>query len=190
MLRFKTDHNLVLKAINEKFPDSTNKLVGEYIKIIAPTEDDPRIITAYLKQNKQEFFVVPHPSNRPLKVVIKGLPASTSVDDIKADLAEQGVPVSNVAQLTQPFPKINTKTGTAAENRNGNKKPENGVTEAKKVTPNLSFANAVKSDQQRAARSDKPEPAKNNSKPDTVKNQEDNSASGFISAMSEFRKLF
>ncbi|GFR10168.1 hypothetical protein TNCT_107831, partial [Trichonephila clavata] len=101
MLRFKTDHNLVLKAINEKFPDSTNKLVGEYIKIIAPTDYDHRIIAGYLKQNKQEFFVVPHPSNRPLKVVIKGLPASTSIDDIKTDLAEQGVPVSKVAQLTQ-----------------------------------------------------------------------------------------
>ncbi|GFR11194.1 nucleic-acid-binding protein from transposon X-element [Trichonephila clavata] len=198
-LRFKTNHNLVLKAINEKFPDSNNKLVGEYIKIIAPTEDDHRTITAYLKQNKEEFFVVPHTSNRPLKVVIKGLPASTSIDGIKADLAEQGVPVSKVAQLTQrkskfPLPifmvEIKTKTGPAAENRNGSKKPENEITEAKKVTPNLTFAKAVNSDQQRSARNDKPEPAKTNTKPDTVKNQEENSTTGFISAMSEFRKLF
>ncbi|GFQ80875.1 hypothetical protein TNCT_368291 [Trichonephila clavata] len=42
----------------------------------------------------------------------------------------------------------------------------------------------------RAARNDKPEPAKTNTKPDTVKNQEENSTTGFISAMSEFRKLF
>ncbi|GFQ83460.1 uncharacterized protein TNCT_238281 [Trichonephila clavata] len=48
------------------------------------------------------------------------------------------------------FPKIKTKTGSAAENRNGNKKPANEVTKEKKVTPNLTFANTVNSDQPRA----------------------------------------
>ncbi|GFQ76220.1 hypothetical protein TNCT_392251 [Trichonephila clavata] len=114
MLRLKTDHNLVLKAIKDKFPDSTNKLS---------------------QRSKQK----PEPPRKP----------ATEIKIPKTELPKQ-----------------------------------------KKVTPNLSFANAVKSDQQRAARSDKPKPAKNNSKSDMVKNQEQNFTAGCISTMSEFRKLF
>ncbi|GFU81822.1 hypothetical protein TNCV_2798351 [Trichonephila clavipes] len=38
---------------------------------------------------------------RPQKIVIKGLPISADIDDIKQDLSEQGFLVSKVAQLTK-----------------------------------------------------------------------------------------
>ncbi|GFX03381.1 putative RNA-directed DNA polymerase from transposon X-element [Trichonephila clavipes] len=46
-------------------------------------------------------YVIPSPADCPLKVVIKGLSSSTSIEDIKTDLTEQGAPVIKVAQLTQ-----------------------------------------------------------------------------------------
>ncbi|GFX17344.1 hypothetical protein TNCV_3553481 [Trichonephila clavipes] len=78
-----------------------NKLTGDYIKIQASNIEEHRAITAALKQKGDEFYVIPSPADRPLKVVIKGLPSSTSIEDIKTDLTEQGVPVIKVAQLTQ-----------------------------------------------------------------------------------------
>ncbi|GFQ69509.1 hypothetical protein TNCT_357491 [Trichonephila clavata] len=50
---------------------------------------------------KQEFDSIPPLSERPLKVVIKGLLASTDINDIKTDLTNQGFPIIKVAQLTQ-----------------------------------------------------------------------------------------
>ncbi|GFR21488.1 nucleic-acid-binding protein from transposon X-element [Trichonephila clavata] len=50
---------------------------------------------------ERNFTQFPPPRERPYKVVLKGLPASTDIDDIKNDLANQGVTVSKVAQLTQ-----------------------------------------------------------------------------------------
>ncbi|GFQ66494.1 putative RNA-directed DNA polymerase from transposon X-element [Trichonephila clavata] len=101
MLRYKTNYNLVLKESNEKYPNSINKLIGEYIRITPISEDQHREITAPFKMNGEEFYAILPPSKRPYKVVLKGLPASTDIDEIKNDLANQGVAVSKVAQLTQ-----------------------------------------------------------------------------------------
>ncbi|GFR31713.1 uncharacterized protein TNCT_648451 [Trichonephila clavata] len=101
MLRYKTNYNLVLKKLNEKYPNSINKLIGESIRITPISEDQHREITATLQMNGEEFYAIPPPSKRPYKVVLKGLPASTDIDEIKNDLANQGDAVSKVAQLTQ-----------------------------------------------------------------------------------------
>ncbi|GFV26734.1 putative RNA-directed DNA polymerase from transposon X-element [Trichonephila clavipes] len=58
-------------------------------------------ITNELKEKGEEFYAVPNPGDRPLKMVLKGLPSNTDIDDIKYDLANQGLPVMKVAQLTQ-----------------------------------------------------------------------------------------
>ncbi|GFV62857.1 nucleic-acid-binding protein from transposon X-element [Trichonephila clavipes] len=68
---------------------------------MASNTDEHREITAALKAKGEEFYSVPPLSDRPLKVVIKGLPKSTPTDEIKEDLLNQGVPVMKVSQLTQ-----------------------------------------------------------------------------------------
>ncbi|GFT66552.1 hypothetical protein TNCV_705591 [Trichonephila clavipes] len=90
MLKYKDNYNMVLKGLNKMYPNSTNKLTGKYIKIMASTTDEHREITTLLKSKGEEFYVVPALADRPLKVVIKGLPKSTATADIKADLLEQG----------------------------------------------------------------------------------------------------
>ncbi|GFV25692.1 putative RNA-directed DNA polymerase from transposon X-element [Trichonephila clavipes] len=101
MLKYKDNYNMVLKGLNKMYPNSSNKLTGKYIKIMASTTDEHREITTLLKSKGEEFYVVPALADRPLKVVIKGLPKSTATADIKEDLLEQGVPVMKVSQLTQ-----------------------------------------------------------------------------------------
>ncbi|GFW58599.1 nucleic-acid-binding protein from transposon X-element [Trichonephila clavipes] len=101
MLRYQTNYNLILKELDRKYPNSVNKLTGQYIKIMASNTDELREITAALKAQGEEFYSVPHLSERPLEVVIKGLPKSTPTDEIKEDLLNQGVPVMKVSQLTQ-----------------------------------------------------------------------------------------
>ncbi|GFV39424.1 nucleic-acid-binding protein from transposon X-element [Trichonephila clavipes] len=101
MLQYKDNFNMVLQALHRKFPKSTTKLTGQYIKILASTTDEHREITALLKSKGEEFYSVPPLADRPLKVVIKGLPKPTPTEEIKADLLEQGVPVMKISQLTQ-----------------------------------------------------------------------------------------
>ncbi|GFS85281.1 nucleic-acid-binding protein from transposon X-element [Trichonephila clavipes] len=101
MLRYKTNYNMILKGLNKLYPNSTNKLTGQYITILASTTDEHRDITALLKSKGEEFYSVPPLADRSLKVVIKGLPKSTPMEEIKNDLLEQGVPVMKVSQLTQ-----------------------------------------------------------------------------------------
>ncbi|GFX06427.1 hypothetical protein TNCV_2939551 [Trichonephila clavipes] len=49
MLRYKDNYNMVHQALNRKFPKSTNKLTGQYIKNLASTTDEHREITTLLK---------------------------------------------------------------------------------------------------------------------------------------------
>ncbi|GFY15050.1 nucleic-acid-binding protein from transposon X-element [Trichonephila clavipes] len=101
MLRYKDNYNMVLQALSRKYPKSTNKLTGQYIRIIASTMDEHREITTLLKSKGEKFYSVPPVADRPLKVVIKGLPKSTPTEEIKADLLEQSFLVMKVSQLTQ-----------------------------------------------------------------------------------------
>ncbi|GFS92085.1 nucleic-acid-binding protein from transposon X-element [Trichonephila clavipes] len=101
MLRYKNNFNLILQHFNRKYPDSVNKLTGEYIKITAASIDQHGEITKELKEKGEEFYAVPSPGDRPLKMVLKGLPSNSDIDDIKNNLANQGLPVMKVVQLTQ-----------------------------------------------------------------------------------------
>ncbi|GFV63957.1 hypothetical protein TNCV_1790331 [Trichonephila clavipes] len=49
---------------------------------------------------KEEFYVIDPPDSAP-KVVIKGLPISTEINEIQDDLTSQGFSVEKVAQLTR-----------------------------------------------------------------------------------------
>ncbi|GFV89439.1 transposable element Tcb2 transposase [Trichonephila clavipes] len=50
MLKFNKNFNLILKHLNRKYPDSVNKLTGEYIKITAANIDQHGEITNELKE--------------------------------------------------------------------------------------------------------------------------------------------
>ncbi|GFX45389.1 hypothetical protein TNCV_1026491 [Trichonephila clavipes] len=59
MLRCKDNYNLVLQDFNRKYPNSINKLTGQYIRILASTTDEHQEITSLLKSKGEEFYTVP-----------------------------------------------------------------------------------------------------------------------------------
>ncbi|GFY09709.1 putative RNA-directed DNA polymerase from transposon X-element [Trichonephila clavipes] len=77
------------------------ELAGKYLKIFTTTSDEHRILTDYLDEKREEFYVINPLNSRPQKVVIKGLPVSTEIGEIQADLTSQGFCVEKVAQLTR-----------------------------------------------------------------------------------------
>ncbi|GFY54077.1 uncharacterized protein TNIN_321321 [Trichonephila inaurata madagascariensis] len=99
-------YNLILQELNRSHPTATNTFTKGYIKIEAQTADDHRDITNYLTSKNLQYYVIEPPSNRPLKLVIKGLPADIDPEDIKNDLISKGIKIEKIAQLK----KFTTKT--------------------------------------------------------------------------------
>ncbi|GFY64250.1 uncharacterized protein TNIN_149011 [Trichonephila inaurata madagascariensis] len=92
--------------LNRTYPNATNTFTKGYIKIEAQTGDDHRDITNYLTGKKLQYYVIEPPFSRPLKLVIKGLPADLEPEDIKNDLISKGIKIEKIAQLK----KFTTKT--------------------------------------------------------------------------------
>ncbi|GFW74521.1 nucleic-acid-binding protein from transposon X-element [Trichonephila clavipes] len=83
------------------FPNCDVKLAGKYLKVFTTSSDEHRIVTDYLKEKREEFYMINPPDSLPQKIVIKGLPVSTEIGEIQADLTSQGFCVEKVAQLTR-----------------------------------------------------------------------------------------
>ncbi|GFV25521.1 nucleic-acid-binding protein from transposon X-element [Trichonephila clavipes] len=101
LFTFNAHHSKCFHSLARTHPNAVNKLTGQYIRILAATTDEHREIIAALKAKGEEFYSVPPLADRPLKAVIKGLPKSTTPEEIKDDLLNQGVPVIKISQLTQ-----------------------------------------------------------------------------------------
>ncbi|GFT08120.1 nucleic-acid-binding protein from transposon X-element [Trichonephila clavipes] len=88
------------------YPKTKSKLSGEFLKIFAASSDDHRDITNLLIEKKEQYFALNPTLNRPQKVVIKGLPINTDIDDIERDLTSRGFQVQKVAQFTKTRTKL------------------------------------------------------------------------------------
>ncbi|GFW38169.1 uncharacterized protein TNCV_602451 [Trichonephila clavipes] len=97
----KVNYKIIIKDLNKDFPNSDVKLVSKYLKIFMTSTDEHRIVTDYLKEKCEEFYVINPPDSRPQKIVIKRLPVSTEIGEIQADLTSQLFCVEKVAQLTR-----------------------------------------------------------------------------------------
>ncbi|GFT67991.1 nucleic-acid-binding protein from transposon X-element [Trichonephila clavipes] len=90
--------------ISRKYPKS--KLSGEFLKIFAASTDDHREITALLIEKGEQYFALNPVLNRPQKIVIKGLPIKTDIEEIRQDLTSRGFKVIKVAQFTKSKSKM------------------------------------------------------------------------------------
>ncbi|GFV95651.1 uncharacterized protein TNCV_4576521 [Trichonephila clavipes] len=97
----KENYKAIIKDLNKDFPNCGVKLAGIYLKIFTTSTDEHRIVTIYLEEKCEEFYVINPPDSRPQKIVIKGLSVSTEIGEIQADLTSQGFCVVKVAQLTR-----------------------------------------------------------------------------------------
>ncbi|GFU50317.1 uncharacterized protein TNCV_301501 [Trichonephila clavipes] len=97
MMKLFPEYNLILQEIYRTQPTATNTPVGGWIKIQAESSDHHREITSFFTDKKCQYYVTDPPANRPLKLVIKGLLATTNPEDIKNDFIEQGIKIVKIA---------------------------------------------------------------------------------------------
>ncbi|GFY60621.1 PRE_C2HC domain-containing protein [Trichonephila inaurata madagascariensis] len=123
-LKFTKNYNLILQEIARKFPKSSSKYSGEYLKIFTSSPDEHRELTNFLQEKGEQYFALEPIANRPQKVVIKGLPIETDVDEIKKDLTDRGFSVIKVAQLTKAKTKFKLPIFMSQENLAIHTKPK------------------------------------------------------------------
>ncbi|GFS85360.1 hypothetical protein TNCV_75861 [Trichonephila clavipes] len=74
-LKVSKNYREQIKMINETFPDIQIKSAGEYFKLFPNNIDQSRSLTHFLESDiEYQFYTIPLQENKPLKVVIKGLP--------------------------------------------------------------------------------------------------------------------
>ncbi|GFT01564.1 nucleic-acid-binding protein from transposon X-element [Trichonephila clavipes] len=98
-----------MKTLDDNSPDLHSKLTGEYIKLYTDMDEQRRELIHKLDELKFEYFAITPKAERPIKVVIKGLPRDSKPEDINNDLTELGYTVDKVSQLIgrktkQPLP--------------------------------------------------------------------------------------
>ncbi|GFX27880.1 nucleic-acid-binding protein from transposon X-element [Trichonephila clavipes] len=96
-----------LKKISENFPNISIKTTGDYIKLFPKTEEEKGNLAHFLELDKNYHFYVTQPKeNKPLKVVLKGLPRVTLPEDIQIDLEALGCTISSCSQLISKRTKL------------------------------------------------------------------------------------
>ncbi|GFY29324.1 RNA-directed DNA polymerase from mobile element jockey [Trichonephila clavipes] len=75
------------------------KTTGEFLKLYTNNHEEYHSLQETIKQLHYQFYVIKPKNDRPIKVVIKGLPKSPHVDEIKSDFEEQGFEPERVVQL-------------------------------------------------------------------------------------------
>ncbi|GFX43507.1 nucleic-acid-binding protein from transposon X-element [Trichonephila clavipes] len=89
-----------IKSIYQKFPETTNKTSGKFIKLFSKDVEEKHNLTKFLESDKDfEFFCIKPKLDKPIKVVIKGLPIYTKTQEIHSDLEEEGFTVEKVSQF-------------------------------------------------------------------------------------------
>ncbi|GFT63890.1 nucleic-acid-binding protein from transposon X-element [Trichonephila clavipes] len=100
MLKINKDYHKEMKTITAKFPTVRGKLSGEYLKLYTNSPEQKDQLIEFLEIVDFEFYAIRAKSERPIKVVIKGLPRDTETNDIHHELVMLGYTVDKVSQLT------------------------------------------------------------------------------------------
>ncbi|GFU48715.1 nucleic-acid-binding protein from transposon X-element [Trichonephila clavipes] len=90
-----------MKTLTDHMPQLRSKMTGEYFKLYCDTFDQYHELNRILELLKYEFYSITPKSERPIKVVIKGLPKDSKTLDIHNDLLDLGFTVDLVSQLTE-----------------------------------------------------------------------------------------
>ncbi|GFV49143.1 nucleic-acid-binding protein from transposon X-element [Trichonephila clavipes] len=100
MLKITLDFREQMKVINNFMPKLRSKMTDEYFKLYCDTHDQYHELLTFLEKIQYEFYSIKLKSERPIKVVIKGLPKKAKPEDIHNDLIDLGFTVDRVSQLT------------------------------------------------------------------------------------------
>ncbi|GFT41399.1 nucleic-acid-binding protein from transposon X-element [Trichonephila clavipes] len=99
MLKITDDLRNPMKILTTKMPYLRKKKVEQYIKLYTDTFEQHGALNNFLDNVKFPHYTITPKTQRPIKVVIKGLPRDTKPFDISNDLTVLGVSVDRVTQL-------------------------------------------------------------------------------------------
>ncbi|GFV02204.1 nucleic-acid-binding protein from transposon X-element [Trichonephila clavipes] len=88
------------KTLVGKMPALRMKTAGKYVKLYTDTQPQHDTLKQLLEVLKYPFYTFTPKHERPIKVVLKGLPRSTTTAEIKSDLLDLGYTINKVTQLT------------------------------------------------------------------------------------------
>ncbi|GFV74065.1 nucleic-acid-binding protein from transposon X-element, partial [Trichonephila clavipes] len=86
-------------AQTEESPKIRYRLTGDFLKLYTDSVEERRLVVQLLKRLKFQFYTIKAKAERPIKVVIKGLPRTTNPEEIKQDLEMVGYTPERVNQL-------------------------------------------------------------------------------------------
>ncbi|GJQ79451.1 hypothetical protein Trydic_g5039 [Trypoxylus dichotomus] len=76
-----------------------SKLINSGIQVEPATEEDYRILSKLLKDQKTQFYTYQLKSDKKLKVVLRGITQDITDDEIKQDLQAQDYPVEKITRM-------------------------------------------------------------------------------------------
>ncbi|GFX72544.1 nucleic-acid-binding protein from transposon X-element [Trichonephila clavipes] len=100
MLLITDDLRLHTKTLTSKMPTLRIKAAGNYAKLYTDTQPQHDTLKQLLTELKYPFYSFTPKHERPIKVVIKGLPRTTKTAEIQSDLLDLGYTINKVTQLT------------------------------------------------------------------------------------------
>ncbi|GFX09283.1 nucleic-acid-binding protein from transposon X-element [Trichonephila clavipes] len=99
MLFVEKNYKAQMAAITKAFPKIRSRLTGEFLKLYTDSAEERHMAVQHLKLLKFQFYTIKSKAERPIKVVIKGLPRNTNQEEIKQDLEILGFTPDRVNQL-------------------------------------------------------------------------------------------
>ncbi|GFW53883.1 probable RNA-directed DNA polymerase from transposon X-element [Trichonephila clavipes] len=80
-------------------PSFQSQMSGRFLKVTVGDEVEYRNLSHWLEQTGVEFKSFMLKQDRPIKIVIRGLPSNTEPEDIKAEIEAEGFKVAKVSQM-------------------------------------------------------------------------------------------
>ncbi|KFM82060.1 Nucleic-acid-binding protein from transposon X-element, partial [Stegodyphus mimosarum] len=80
-------------------------VIGLYLKLFLQTELEFREVTCWMKKADIQYKTLDLQQDRPIKIVIRGLPAETEIEVIKNEVESMGFKVHRCVRLTAPHSK-------------------------------------------------------------------------------------
>ncbi|GFX38288.1 nucleic-acid-binding protein from transposon X-element [Trichonephila clavipes] len=100
MLLITDELRMHTKTLTSKMPILKIKAAGNYVKLYTDTQPQHDTLKQLLTELKYPFYSFTPKHERPIKVVIKGLPRTTKTTEIQSDLLDLGYTINKVTQLT------------------------------------------------------------------------------------------
>ncbi|GFU63230.1 RNA-directed DNA polymerase from mobile element jockey [Trichonephila clavipes] len=80
-------------------PTLISKLTGKFLRIAVQSDDEYRKLAQFLRHEGVEYKSFLLKSDRPLKLLIRGLPTSTKVEEILVEIEREGFQIHKISRL-------------------------------------------------------------------------------------------